>query len=39
MCDVTLAGGPLICTRLDVHETGHTFESTSGVPDAVKEEL
>lgn len=28
----------LLCTRLDPHETGHTYESTSGLPDAAKEE-
>lgn len=33
MCDQRLAGGPLLCTRTDAHATGHTYESTSGVPD------
>lgn len=33
--------GALACTRLDPHEPHHgcTYESTSGVPHAPKEEL
>ena len=42
MCDATLAdAGALTCTRQDPHEPhrGCTYESTSGVPQAPKEEL
>lgn len=42
MCDTTLAdAGVLPCVRLDDHEPhrGCTYQSTSGVADAVKEEL
>lgn len=40
-CPATLGDGPLVCTRADTHEPHHgcTYESTSGVPDAPKEEL
>lgn len=40
-CDHRLAEGPLVCTRLEAHEPGHgcTYQSTSGVPQAPKEEL
>lgn len=39
-CDNRLAGGPLVCTNVDPHEPGHgcTYLSTSGVPNAPKEE-
>lgn len=39
-CPARLADGALACTRADVHEPHHgcTYESTSGVPHAIKEE-
>lgn len=40
MCDAVLGEGVLVCTRLDPHEPHHgcTYESTSGIPNAAKEE-
>ncbi|MGZ4519739.1 MAG: hypothetical protein ACXVGA_03680 [Mycobacteriaceae bacterium] len=32
-CPHTLATGPLTCTQEAGHDYGHTFASTSGVPD------
>lgn len=40
-CPARLADGVLACNRTDAHEPhkGCTYESTSGVPDAPKEEM
>lgn len=41
MCAHRLGDQPtgLVCDRTDPHATGHTYHSTSGVPDAPKEEM
>ena len=40
-CEARLADGVLACVRLDDHQPHHgcIYQSTSGVPDAPKEEL
>jgi hypothetical protein len=38
MCEQTIRDGALVCVVQGAHDT-HVFHSTSGVPDAPKEEM